>query len=540
MALGLVAAALLAAGYWVGRTQGGGDASTAHTATAAALSGDAAKPARKLLYYRNPMGLPDTSPTPKKDPMGMDYIPVYEGEDAAADDAAPGGTVRVSTEKVQKLGVRVEAAALRPLGASVRAAGRVEVDERRVSMVAPRFDGYIERLHVNATGQTVAKGQPLFDVYSPDLVATQREYVLATQAGQALQTGTPQSIAGIGQVAEAALARLRNAGLSDDEIERLVRSGEVRRTVTQRAPVSGVVTEKKALAGMRFMAGEGLFQISDLGTVWVIADLPEQDVAQVRPGAKASVTLTAYPGQTFSGTVTYVYPTLKAETRTVPVRLELANPGLRLKPGMYAQVELQGGPSKPVLTVPDSALLDTGTRRLVLVQRGEGRFEPRDVRIGQRSADWVEIVDGLKEGEAVVVAANFLIDAESNLKAAVGNFGHAAHGASPGASKGAIGEPAAGKAASHRASGTVAGVDVKEGTISLSHGPVESLKWPAMTMEFKVANEALLQKLKAGAKVTVEFVERSQGEWVITNVVPQIADKEQAKAAPVVNPHAGH
>ena len=478
---------------------------------------------RKLLYYRNPMGLPDTSPTPKKDPMGMDYIPVYEGEEPASD---PGSAnlVRISTEKVQKLGVRTEAAALRPLGRTVRASGRVEPDERRISMISPKFEGYVERLHVNATGQPVAKGQPLFEVYSPELVSAQREYAIAVQGAQTMKDAGSESAAGMKQLAESALARLRNWDLSPDDVAALARSGEVRRTVTLRSPVSGIVTEKKAFQGMRFMPGEALYQVTDLSSVWVVADVFEQDIGLVKAGTKATVILPAYPGQSFNGTITYVYPTLKAETRTVPVRIELANPKHLLKPAMFAQVDVQLGAGANVLTVPDSAVIDSGKRQIVLVQRGEGRFEPREIRTGARGDNHVEVLEGLKAGEEVVVAANFLIDAESNLKAAIGGLGgHAGHGgAAPAAGTASAATPTPAKqAVGHQGSGSVDSLDAKAGTLTLNHEAIGSLKWPAMTMEFAVANPSLLAGLKPGSAVNFEFVERQPGEWVITRVTPK-------------------
>jgi Cu(I)/Ag(I) efflux system membrane fusion protein len=247
----------------------------------------------------------------------------------------------------------------------------------------------------------------------------------------------------------------------------------------------------------------------------VVADVFEQDIGLVKSGAKAKVKINAYPDREFTGTVTYIYPTLKPETRTVPVRVELANPGLLLKPAMFAQVELAVSAKAKVVTVPLSAVIDSGTRQIVLISQGEGRFEPREVKLGSRSDNFVEVREGVKEGELVVVSANFLIDAESNLKAAVGGFGDAGKTApAQAASAGA----AVSKAVGHSAQGTVDGIDLKDGTLSLNHGPVPSLKWPAMTMEFKVANASLLKDLKPGARVTVEFVERQPGEWVITSV----------------------
>ena len=420
-----------AASYWLGARSSPafGDRFAVNAAAGAASAASGATQPRKLLYYRNGMGLADTSPTPKKDPMGMDYVPVYEGEDDTDSGAGGAKQIRISTEKIQKLGVRTEVASLRQLGKTVRAAGRVEVDERRMYAISPKFEGYVERLHVNVTGQPVGKGQPLFEVYSPELVSAQREYVIAMQGVQAMSQAGSGALDGMKQLAESSLARLRNWDLPPDQIATLVRTGEARRTITFRSPVSGIVTEKKALQGMRFMPGEALYQVTDLSSVWVVADVFEQDIGLVKTGAKVSVRITAYPDKVFDGTVTYVYPTLKAETRSVAVRVELANPGQLLKPAMFAQVELAVGSKAEVLAVPDSAVIDSGTRRIVLVQVKEGRFEPREVQLGARSENYVEVREGVRAGEKVVVAANFLIDAESNLKAAVGGFGgHSGHG----------------------------------------------------------------------------------------------------------------
>jgi len=515
-----LATAMAGAGYWLGLRNAGGEQGAAPVA----MSADTAKGERKPLYYRNPMGLPDTSPTPKKDPMGMDYIPVYAGEEAPA---GSGNQISINTDKVQKLGVRTEAAKLRTLDRVVRAAGRIEPDERRTYAIAPKFEGYVEHLHVNATGQPISKGQALFEVYSPELVSVQREYAIATQGVQSLKDSGGESQDAMQRLSEASLARLRNWDISEDQIKALAASGETRRTLTFRSPVSGIVTEKKALQGMRFMPGEALYQIADLSSIWVIADVFEQDIGLVKQGAKAQVRINAYPDKAFSGTLSYVYPTLKAETRTVAVRIELANPGNLLKPGMFAEVELPVAAKGAVLTVPNSAVIDSGTRRIVLIQAGAGRFEPREVKTGARSDNYVEVVSGVKDGELVVVAANFLIDAESNLKAALGGMTPAPQGAKAG---GAV----------HQAEATVDDVDAKAGTVMLNHGPVASLKWPAMTMEFKVANSALLKDLQPRARVKVDFVERQQGEWVITGVQSQVAAKGAGAPAKAANPHAGH
>jgi RND family efflux transporter MFP subunit len=505
-------------GYWLGSRT----APTNHQVSAAQpAAAEGAKKERKLLYYRNPMGLPDTSPVPKKDPMGMDYIPVYEGEEDG--EPASASQIKISPEKVQKLGVKTETAQLRTLDRVVRAAGRIEPDERRLYTISPKFEGYVERLHVAVTGQPVAKGQALFEVYSPELVSAQREYAIASQGLQAMKDAGGEAQSGMRELAQASLARLKNWDVSEEQLKALAKSGDARRTLTFRSPANGIVTEKKAVQGMRFMPGEALYQVADLSAVWVVADVFEQDIGLVKNGAAVKVRINAYPDKVFDGKVAYVYPTLKAETRTIPVRIELPNPGQLLKPAMFAQVELPVGGKGAVVTVPTSAVIDSGTRQIILVQAKEGRFEPREVKLGARGDNHVEVRAGVKEGEPVVVAANFLIDAESNLKAAVGGFS-------------AGGQPAALKAVGHKADGKVESVDAKEGTASVTHGPVESLKWPGMTMEFKAANPALMDALKPGASIEFEFVERGQGEWVITSVKPKASGGQPAKAA---NPHAG-
>jgi Cu(I)/Ag(I) efflux system membrane fusion protein len=536
MVLGILLGALITAGggyYWLnaGNVAPAGMASSQPARTPDSDRGTTRE--RKPLYYRNPMGLPDTSPVPRKDPMGMDYIPVYEDED---DEPASPGRVKIGTEKVQKLGVRTETAQRRSLDRVVRAVGRIEPDERRIHAISPKFEGYIERLHVDVTGQPVGKGQPLFDVYSPELNSAQREYAIAAQGVEALRDADEEVRAGMRRLAESSLARLKNWDISAEQIRSLARSG-ARRTLTFRSPATGIVTEKKALQGMRFMPGEMLYQVADLSSVWVIADIFEQDIGLVAAGTAARVRINAYPDRLFAGRVSYVYPTLNAATRTVPVRIELANSELLLKPAMFAQVDLPVE-TREALTIPASAVIDSGTRRVVLVELGEGRFEPREVRLGARGEHLVEILDGVMEGEPVVVAANFLIDAESNLKAALGSFRAPEAGSRPDSGTTA--------AISHRAEGTVEEIDTGSGALSITHGPVATLDWPAMTMEFQAANAALLQGWKPGDRIAFEFVERSQGEWVITSITASAATPLRAEppGEPVPtgrsHDHAGH
>jgi Cu(I)/Ag(I) efflux system membrane fusion protein len=372
---------------------------------------------RKILYYRNPMGLPETSPVPKKDSMGMDYIPVY------ADAPGETGIVKINPERIQMLGVRTEAAALRKMSHTVRAIGTVAADERRIGVVNPKFEGWIEKLHVNTTGQAVRRGEPLLEVYSPDLVLAQREYLVARAALTDMAHADQMARDNAKAIADAALLRLKNWDISADQLARLQRSGAATHTLTLSAPIGGIVMEKTALEGLHFAAGDMLYRITDLSAVWLMADVFEQDLAQIRPGQSAKITVQAYPARVFDGRVAFVYPTVNAQTRTAKVRIEVPNPDLLLKTDMYATVEI-AAPAEiaTVLAVPDSAVLDTGTRQTVLVDRGEGRFEPRAVKLGARADGYVVVLEGLREGEKVVTGANFLIDAESNLRAALQAF----------------------------------------------------------------------------------------------------------------------
>jgi Cu(I)/Ag(I) efflux system membrane fusion protein len=482
----------------------------------------AVQPARKILYYRNPMGLQDTSPVAKKDVMGMDYVPVYEGGDDASIATTGAGQVRISVEKVQKLGVKTEQAKMRVLDKTVRASGRVEADERHIYSITPKFEGWIEKLYVNTTGESVSKGQPLFDVYSPELISAQREYAIAAQGVASLKDADNKR--SMQQLADASLLRLKNWDISGQQVQGLAKSEATRRNLTFDAPVNGIVLVKKAVQGMRFMPGETLYQIADLSVVWVVADVFEQDIGLVQVGSKAQIKLDAYPDKRIEGVVSFVYPTLNAATRTVPVRLEMANPKGLLKPAMFAQVEIPAISKGEVLTVPTSAVIDSGTRQIVLVQLAEGRFEPRTVRLGSRSEDYVEVLSGVAEGEQVVVAANFLIDAESNLKAALGDFGHAEGGAAS-ATKGSeqpaasVATPVKNKTAGvgHQGLGILNRVN-EDGTVSITFEAIKTLSMPGMTMDFQLANSSLVAGIKPGSAISFELVERKPDEWLITRL----------------------
>ncbi len=388
----------------------------------AAVPSPSAKPVgRTILYYRNPMGLPDISATPKKDEMGMPYLPVYADE--AGETPSASATVTVSPDRIQALGVTTEPVRRERLQRTLRAVGQLVVDERRTVTVAPKFGGWIERLPVNTTGQTVHAGETLLEVYSPELIAAQQEYLLARESQSRLHL--EPSLAGGKRISlsDGALQRLRFWDIPEAELQRLVRHGEVRRRLPLTAPSDGVVMSKKAVQGMRFEAGEPLFELADLRHLWLLVELFEQDLASIRIGQPVSLTMAAYPGEQFSGKVAFIYPTVNAQTRTVSVRIELRNEEGRLKPAMYGEAQLQTTAATEALTIPESALLDTGARRLVLLSLGGGRFAPREVEVGAYGEDQqgqrrIAVLSGLQAGDVVVTRANFLLDSESNLRAA--------------------------------------------------------------------------------------------------------------------------
>lgn len=361
----------------------------------------------RILYYRNPMGLPDTSPKPKTDSMGMAYIPVYADEGSQDD---PPGTVRITPGRLQTLGVRTEVAAMRPAAArAVRATGTLQFDERRLATVTTRVPGWVEHLAVAANGDPVKRGQVLAEIYAPDMVASEEEYLIAARMG--------------GPIGSASLQRLRALNIPDAEITRLRRSGRSVRRIPVVAREAGVVIDKPVQEGMRVEAGEALYRTADLSSMWLIAQVQEQDLGAIVPGQTARATFVAFPGRSFEGRVEFVYPSLSADTRTARVRIVLPNPGGALRAAMFANVQIEAAPAgAAALTVPDSAVLDSGTRQVVLVAAGEGRFQPRTVTLGMRGDGWVQVTDGIKPGDRVVVGANFLIDAESNLRAALQGF----------------------------------------------------------------------------------------------------------------------
>ena len=359
----------------------------------------------RIRFYRNPMGLPDTSPTPKKDSMGMDYLPVYENEQD--DDSS----VKVSAGKLQKAGVQTEVAERRTLNTMVRAPGTVQEDERRKAVVSLRFEGFIDSVENITTGSHVHKGQRLMRIYGPSLSSAAAEYLSALNANPS---------AGIGnQALKGARRRLENLDAPEKFIADIERTREIPPYVSWPAPQDGEIVERVAVNGMRAAPGDVLFRIAAHDVVWVLVDIAERDLSLIDLGQTASVRLRAYPDRAFTGKVTLIYPHLMAETRTARIRIELPNPDNALRPDMYADVEIATGVKAPVVTVSSSAVIDSGERQIVLLDKGDGRFEPREVKLGRRGGGNVEIREGLAENDKVVVSANFLIDAESNLKTAL-------------------------------------------------------------------------------------------------------------------------
>jgi len=365
---------------------------------------------RKIKYYRNPMGLPDTSPTPKKDSMGMDYIPVYEGEDS--DD----GSVKLSPGKIQRTGVKSEPAAKRMIRTIVRAPGTIQLDERRVSVISMRSESFVLKVANVTTGSHVAKGQRLTEVYSPAVSSAAAEY---------LATITSKTTSGDASYGRGSRQRLMNLDVPEVAIAAIEKSRNVPTSIEWTAPRDGIVLERSAIEGMRVQPGGVLFRIADHSVVWALIDVAERDLGAISIGQPATVKARSFPGREFSGKVEVIYPEINKETRTARIRVELSNPDLVLLHDMYVDAEIETGSGEPVLSVPESAVMDTGSRQAVFVDKGEGRFEPREVKLGHRGSGYVQVRQGVADGEPVVVSANFLIDAESNLKAALKGFSEA-------------------------------------------------------------------------------------------------------------------
>jgi multidrug efflux pump subunit AcrA (membrane-fusion protein) len=395
------------------------DAGRAQPSSASPVSA----PAKKVLYWVDPMHPAYKSDKPGTAPdCGMDLVPVYEDAPTGASQGKPVAgysTISVPPERQQAIGVQLGKVEVRDLTKTIRAVGRVAFDETLLHQVHAKFEGYVEDLYVDYTGKPVRKGQPLLSIYSPDLLATQQEYLLAFRARQQFRGSSNADLSRGGtDLYESARQRLLLWDISPADLDRLEKTGRPRKALTLYSPVSGFVMVKNAVQGARVMPSDSLFEIAGLHRVWVLADVYESEAPFVTVGQSARMSLSYLPGRTWIGKVTFIAPVLDETTRTVKVRVEFANPDGVLKPEMYSEVLLER-PLGRVVAVPESAVLTTGTRSIVFVAKGGGQFEPREVEPGARVDSYYEIREGLAGGEDVVTQANFLVDSESRLKAAL-------------------------------------------------------------------------------------------------------------------------
>ena len=397
----------------------------------------AAKAAHKLAFYRNPMNAADTSPVPRKDNMGMDFVPVYEDELAGQSEVKGLASVKIDAQRQQLIGLRTAVVTRGPISGDWRTVGRVAVDETRVRKINVKVDGFVERLFVDFVGKPVRRGQALFSLYSPDLLNVQSDYALAVKTRAQLGSGP----AGEDLVASAR-RRLELWDVPRSEIAHLDHGGAPLRDLTLVSPIEGVVTGKTIVQGSRLTAGDTPFEITDLSQVWVLADAHESDLPRVKLGTPVSLTLEAFPDRVFTGKARFIEPVLDAKTRTAKVRLAFANPRGELRPEMFGEVVFHTRPHLG-LRVPADAIIDSGDRKVVFVAQGDGRFEPRLVKAGDSAGDVVELLEGVKAGEQVVERASFLVDSESRLKAALSAIAARPSDARPADAKHADAKPSA-------------------------------------------------------------------------------------------------
>lgn len=495
------ALALLAAGL----AGGWGLARWAEHGAAAPAPGAAAPAERQVLYWYDPMVPTQKFEKPGKSPfMDMDLVPRYAEDGSAADTA---GSIGVSPQAAQSLGLRLATAERRSVGRSVDAVATVQLNERDVSIVQARAAGFVERVYPHAPGDVIAAGAPLADLLHPEWLAAQQEYLAVRATGDAA-------------LAAAARQRLVLLGMPAALIERVQAAGQPIAITTVTAPAGGLISELLVRDGMTLNAGMTLARINGLATVWLEAALPEALAAGIAPGQPAQVQLTALPGTTLRGRVAAVLPEANPDSRTLRVRIELPNPGQRLRAGMFAQVTLQGTALRDVVVLPAEAVIRTGRRALVYLLDAPGRYRPVEVELGPEVDAQVVILRGVEAGQQVVASGQFLIDSEASMQGVVAR---AANGAQP----------------EYQTSGVV--MEIGPDGVTLDHAPVPALKWPAMTMPFLWEKPALAQGLKVGDAVQFGFRQQDD-EHVVTRIERQAAAPGGgAAAAPAaVDPHAGH
>ena len=495
--IALVAAGLIGAGgyglYTTGMKAGmqmaGPAAQSSSPAPPAQGEGDAGK---KVLYWHDPMVPGQKFDKPGKSPfMDMDLVPVYAG------DAGDEGKVVISPRVEQNLGIRTAEVTKGNVTAAVEAVGGIAYNERDLALVQARSNGFVERLYVRAPLDPVKKGQPLVDVYIPDWVAAQEEYL------------SVKDMRGPGSEVflQGARQRMRLTGMNDAQIRQVESSGRVQTRMTLTSPVAGVVTELSVREGMTVMAGAPLFRINGLDTVWVYAEIPEALAAQIRSGSTVEAHTPAFADRVLKGKVSALLPEVNAATRTLRARVEIANPEHRLVPGMFATINFSSASGKEVLMIPTEAVIQTGTRSVVMIAEGNGRFSPVDVVIGAESNGRTEIRKGLEAGQKVVVSGQFLIDSEASLRGTTNRMG-----AEPAA------EPSKGSVPTHRGQGKVESIAKDE--VTLSHEPIPSLQWGAMTMGFKLPASGLPANVKVGDSVAFELRARPDGTYEVVSMAP--------------------
>ncbi|HHL39214.1 MAG TPA: efflux RND transporter periplasmic adaptor subunit [Deltaproteobacteria bacterium] len=369
------------------------------------------KKGKRILYWKAPMDPNYISDKPGKSPMGMDLVPVYEGEEETAEP----GTVKIDPVTIQNIGVRTAVVERRPLKRTIRTIGRVDYDEKRVYHVHTKIEGWVEKLYVDFTGQQVEEGDILLEIYSPELVSAQEEYLLAMRYADALG----KEAAGGDSVLELSRRRLELWDVPAHQIEELEKTGKIMKTLHIHSPARGIVVKKNVQEGMYVKPGTNLYTIADISRVWVYADIYEYEMPWVKVGQEAEITLESYPGRVFRGRVSFIFPFMEPETRTNKVRLVFDNTDLVLKPDMYADVVLKSEVSRDAVAVPSEAVLLSGERSVVVVAKGGGKFAPREVTLGVEAGGFYEVKEGLDEGDVVVTSAHFLIDSESRLKEAI-------------------------------------------------------------------------------------------------------------------------
>jgi RND family efflux transporter MFP subunit len=373
---------------------------------------------REVLFYRNPMDPTVTSPVPAQDEMGMDYLPVYAGE--AARVVGQGAGVTIDPSVIQNINVQTARVTRRDLTHPIRTVGYLEYDQQRMVTVTTKYTGWVEKVYVNYIGEPVRKGQPLFEIYSPELVQTEQELLSAIEYAGRFEAAAADARRRAGALVDAVRTRLSYWDISPEQIARLEETGEIFRTLTVVAPAAGLVMKRMpGLEGMAVTPGMETYHIANLSSLWLSVEVFEGQLAWIREGAAGEVTFTYFPGETFRGTVRYIEPAFSEKTRTLRAKLEVPNPRGRLRAGMFATVVFQPVAARGVLTVPSLAVLRTGQRNVVVVAAGEGRFVPRDVTLGHEGEGHVAVLDGLEEGDRVVTSAQFLLDSEASLQEAI-------------------------------------------------------------------------------------------------------------------------